>query len=154
MTEITGRATGIPPGPAATPRPNRPTQPVATVHESYAFACLGCGHGWEQSYDIEHHIDGAGREFVMYIVNGERVPSPIARPTCMNCGGHTVRIMQAGRVSSVLDILHRHQEAPKVPKPGTESGEATSGGEATSEESGHHWHLSDLLHPFQHRKAG
>ncbi|MFP3991922.1 hypothetical protein U9R90_31505 [Streptomyces sp. E11-3] len=137
MSEITSRATGSTPGPAAT---SRPTQAIATVHESYAFACLGCGHGWEESYDIEHHIDGAGNEFVMYMVNGERVPSPIAKPTCMNCGGHVVRIMQAGRVSSVLDILNRQHATPQVPKP--------------QEESGHQWHLSDLLHPFQHRKDG
>ncbi|MHC0432573.1 hypothetical protein ACX6XY_20690 [Streptomyces sp. O3] len=129
MSEITGRSTtGTTPGPAApgpaapgpaapgpaAPGPAaapRPTQAIATVQESYGFACLDCGYSWAQSYDIEHYIDGFGNEFVMYMVNGERVPSPIARPTCVNCGGHKVRIMQPGRVSSVLDILNQRQEA-------------------------------------------
>ncbi len=44
MSEITGQ-TG--PRTAATP----------VVHESYSFACMRCGHGWEQSYEIEHHTD-------------------------------------------------------------------------------------------------
>ncbi|MFJ3586355.1 hypothetical protein ACIPPS_29580 [Streptomyces sp. NPDC090127] len=84
MSEITG--TGIP-----------------VAHEAYAFACMRCGYGWEQAYDIEHHIDAAGNEFIVYKAGGERVPSPLSSPTCMNCGGHVVRIMRAGQVSSVLD---------------------------------------------------
>jgi len=27
------------------------------VNESYSFACMRCGHGWEQAYEIEHHVD-------------------------------------------------------------------------------------------------
>ncbi|WP_329119611.1 hypothetical protein [Streptomyces sp. NBC_01353] len=84
MSEITG--TGIP-----------------VAHEAYAFACMRCGYGWEQAYDIEHHVDAAGQEFIVYKAGGERVPSPLSSPTCMNCGGHVVRIMRAGQVSSVLD---------------------------------------------------
>ncbi|MGW6566513.1 hypothetical protein [Streptomyces sp. NPDC054975] len=93
MSEITG--TGIP-----------------VAHEAYAFACMRCGYGWEQAYDIEHHMDAAGNEFIVYKAGGERVPSPLSSPTCMNCGGHVVRIMRAGQVSSVLDsweqIHHPH----------------------------------------------
>ncbi|MCT9079925.1 hypothetical protein [Streptomyces fulvoviolaceus] len=115
----------------------------AVVHESYSFACMRCGHGWEQSYEIEHHRDADGHEFVMYVANGQVVPSPLSRPACLNCDGHVVRIMRAGQVSSVLDAAQRQHrrtpsaEAPEVPE---QAGER------------HHWHLSDLLHPF-HRKA-
>ncbi|MEU3920634.1 hypothetical protein AB0E79_21680, partial [Streptomyces sp. NPDC029004] len=75
------------------------------VHEAYAFACMRCGHGWEQEYEIEHHIDGAGQEYVVYKANGLRVPSPLSSPTCMNCGGHVVRIMRAGQVSSMHNLI-------------------------------------------------
>lgn len=75
-----------------------------TVSEAYAFACLSCGHGWEQSYDIEHHVDAKGQAFVTYIAAGERVPSPLTRPTCLNCGGHKVRIMRSGQVSDVMSL--------------------------------------------------
>ncbi|MEU6773302.1 hypothetical protein [Streptomyces sp. NPDC046759] len=120
---------------------------TAVVHESYAFACMRCGHGWEQSYEIEHHTDADGQEFVLYVADGRVVPSPLSRPSCQNCDGHVVRIMRAGQVSSVRGATERHHavppagpvEAPQVPAP--EPGEP------------HHWHLSDLLHPFQ-RKAG
>src|SRR5687767_5129703 len=80
MSEIAQQTTGL--RSAAT----------AVVHESYSFACMRCGHGWEQSYEIEHHIDGDGREFVMYVANGQVVPSPLSRPTCENCDNHVVRI--------------------------------------------------------------
>jgi hypothetical protein len=121
---------------------------TAVVNESYSFACMRCGHGWEQSYEIEHHIDGDGHEFVMYVADGQVVPSPLSRPTCQNCDSHVVRIMRPGQVSSVRDAEHRQRkvpaavpvEAPTVPAQSAEPKEP------------HHWHLSDLLHPFQ-RKA-
>lgn len=120
---------------------------TAVVHESYSFACMRCGHGWEQSYEIEHHTDVQGREFVLYVADGEVVPSPLSRPCCHNCDGHVVRIMRAGQVSSVRGAAGRRQhpvppagpaEAPRVPAPAGEP---------------HHWHLSDLLHPFQRRAS-
>lgn len=80
---------------------------TAKVHEAYAFCCMRCGHGWEQSYEIEHHVDGAGQEFIVYKADGVRVPSPLSSPTCTNCGGHVVRIMRSGQVSSVLDLMAR-----------------------------------------------
>ncbi|MFB8776824.1 hypothetical protein [Streptomyces broussonetiae] len=101
---------------------------IAVVHESYSFACMRCGHGWEQSYAIEHHTDAGGREFVRYVAEGRVVPSPLSRPACANCDGHLVRIMRPGRVSSARD-------ASRARRPG------------------HHWQLSHLLHPFQ-RRAG
>src|SRR5688500_18900696 len=64
---------------------------AATTHEAYAFACMRCGYGWEQAYEIEHHVDGSGNEFVVYTADGVRVPSPLSTPTCTNCGGHVVR---------------------------------------------------------------
>ncbi|MEN8655745.1 hypothetical protein ABCR94_35530 [Streptomyces sp. 21So2-11] len=114
-----------------------------TVHEAYAFACMRCGHGWEQAYEIKHHTDGSGRESVVYTADGLRVPSPLSRPLCVNCGGHVVRIMRSGQVSSV--------QAAQWAQPAT----APAGPlvvPAGEEPEPHHWHLSDLLHPFQHRK--
>ncbi|MFE5024605.1 hypothetical protein ACFRAO_15030 [Streptomyces sp. NPDC056656] len=143
MSEIAG-AVPTPTGAAAPQIPNR-SAATAIAHESYAFACMRCGHGWEQSYEIEHHIDGDGGEFVMYVVGGERVPSPLTRPTCLNCGGHVVRIMRAGRVSSVLGVMNREETEPERRREtGAEAGEHPA--------KDHHWHLSDLLHPFQNRK--
>ncbi|MEU9922326.1 hypothetical protein AB0H51_13720 [Streptomyces griseoluteus] len=110
---------------------------IAAVHESYAFACMRCGHGWEQSYAIEHHTDTEGHECVRYVVEGAVVPSPLSRPVCENCDGHVVRIMRAGQVSSVRRPVPEPEPEP-VPGPGPEA---------------HHWHLSDLLHPFQRRAS-
>ncbi|WP_030941915.1 hypothetical protein [Streptomyces sp. NRRL S-646] len=123
---------------------------TAVVHESYSFACMRCGHGWEQSYEIEHHNDAEGHEFVMYVAEGQVVPSPLSKPTCQNCDSHVVRIMRPGQVSSVRDAVHKQQRRT----PQTEAQEAAAEG-AEGAEAGdrdHHWHLSDLLHPF-HRKA-
>ncbi|MEV6950841.1 hypothetical protein [Streptomyces sp. NPDC051183] len=81
---------------------------------------MRCGYGWEQAYEIEHHVDGKGQPFIMYTVKGERVPSPLSNPTCLNCGGHVVRIMRAGQVSSVLgmiDHLYHHRIAPGIAGP-------------------------------------
>ncbi|KIF69516.1 hypothetical protein HY68_14515 [Streptomyces sp. AcH 505] len=143
------------------------------AHEAYAFACMRCGHGWESAYDIEHHVDGDGHNFVVYKCEGLRVPSPLSSPTCGNCGGHVVRIMRSGQVSSVRALAGQFHtaETPAAAAaiPGTASGAAsgttgvTSGspadaaipgdGGAAVKKSGqhHHWHLSDLLHPFHHQ---
>ncbi|MFI2642886.1 hypothetical protein [Streptomyces sp. NPDC018610] len=125
---------------------------TAVVNESYSFACMRCGHGWEQSYEIEHHTDADGQDFVLYVADGRIVPSPLSRPSCKNCDGHVVRIMRAGRVSSAQNHLHErrhHRAAGPVVDPASES---ASGEEAAArKQEDHHWHLSDLLHPF-HRK--
>jgi hypothetical protein len=120
--------------------------PTAVVHESYAFACMRCGHGWEQSYEIEHHKDGDGQEFVLYVADGRVVPSPLSRPRCHNCDGHVVRIMRAGQVSSVRGAADPHHIVPQA-------GPVETPQVPARPEEPHHWHLSDLLHPF-HRKAG
>ncbi|MFH9726826.1 hypothetical protein ACH4M4_28245 [Streptomyces sp. NPDC017254] len=127
---------------------------ISVAHEAYAFACMRCGYGWEQAYDIEHHVDAAGHNFVVYKADGERVPSPLSSPTCMNCGGHVVRIMRAGQVSSVLDLIaatEKHRRGSKETKP---IGMAGPIGQDLTEGTDeppvpHHWHLSDLLHPFR-----
>ena len=147
MSEITGQ-TG--PRTAATP----------VVHESYSFACMRCGHGWEQSYEIEHHTDAEGHAFVLYVADGRVVPSPLSRPACQNCDGHVVRIMRAGQVSSVLSAAR--QQRPPRPAPQSAPRSASADGPSDGPSDGpevpgragehHHWHLSDLLHPF-HRKA-
>ncbi|MEV0123412.1 hypothetical protein AB0I16_18115 [Streptomyces sp. NPDC050703] len=142
-----------------------PTTALDVGHESYAFACMGCGHGWEQSYEIEHHVDGKGQQFVRYMADGRHVPSPLSRPTCLNCGGHVVRIMRAGQVSSVLDCMRRQRErggggaagpaavAEPAAAPAAEGAGGSEGRERQRRPQGHHWHLSDLLHPFAHRKG-
>jgi hypothetical protein len=117
---------------------------TAVVHESYSFACMRCGHGWEQSYEIEHHVDAHDHEFVLYVVNGQVVPSPLSRPTCTNCDNHVVRIMRPGRVASARDAAYRQHRTPPAGPVEAPAGEQQG--------EGHHWHLSDLLHPFQ-RKA-
>jgi len=122
----------------------------AVVHESYSFACMRCGHGWEQSYEIEHHNDAEGHEFVMYVAEGQVVPSPLSKPTCHNCDSHVVRIMRPGQVSSVREAVHKQQRRTPQTEAQEPAAEGAEGAEAG--ERDHHWHLSDLLHPF-HRKA-
>ncbi|WP_406382019.1 hypothetical protein [Streptomyces sp. NBC_01618] len=124
-----------------------------TVHEAYAFACMKCGYGWEQAYEIEHHVDGSNNDYVIYKADGERVPSPLSRPNCANCGGHVLRFMRAGRVSTVQNLLHTSR-TPRPPVEGVDApaGEAMTAAPTTAPAGAqHHWHLSGLLHPF-HRK--
>jgi hypothetical protein len=113
---------------------------------------MRCGYGWEQAYEIEHHIDGSNNDFVIYKADGERVPSPLSRPTCTNCGGHVVRIMRAGRVSTVQQQLHHGLEPtrPAIEDTGAREGQVVAAAVAPAGAE-HRWHLSDLLHPF-HRK--
>jgi hypothetical protein len=136
---------------------------ATTVHEAYAFACMRCGFGWEQAYEIEHRVDGAGNAYVVYKADGERVPSPLSTPTCANCGGHVVRIMRAGRVSTVQHLL-QNQYAARPEEAGEDmtgedmTGGETAGGEMAVAAAGpppgtgpRHWQPSDLLHPFHRR---
>ncbi|PGH49964.1 hypothetical protein CRI70_14710 [Streptomyces sp. Ru87] len=148
------------------------------MHEAYSFACMRCGHGWEESYDIAHHRDGSGRPYVVYYAHGRRVPSPLTRPSCTLCGGSVVRIMRSGRVESARGGSLFEQAVPMagplfVPEPpghgpvppsplsGAMSeqserrpprtrgaGAAPPGGEAAGE-SGRHRNFADLLHVFQ-----
>src|ERR1700748_3033084 len=74
---------------------------TAAAHEAYSFACLRCGHGWEQAFDIEHHVDSSGETHVVYKAEGRRVPSPLSEPSCPTCDGNVVRIRRAGRVDEV-----------------------------------------------------
>lgn len=113
---------------------------ATTVHEAYAFACMKCGYGWEQSYEIEHHVDVHGHAFVVYTADGERVPSPLSTPTCTNCGGHVVRIMRAGRVAGVQELL-RKQQAPRAAEAAAKDRTVS-----TAAAPARHWRLSDLFH--------
>ncbi|MGI5426383.1 hypothetical protein [Streptomyces sp. CA-179760] len=130
---------------------------TAVVNESYSFACMRCGHGWEQSYEIEHHTDATGHEFVLYVADGKVVPSPLSKPTCQNCDGHVVRIMRPGRVESARNAARRPHRVPPPAGPveapeASEADAEVGGADGRVEPEHHHWHLSDLLHPFQ-RKA-
>ncbi|MFG3101623.1 hypothetical protein ACGFZL_14035 [Streptomyces sp. NPDC048182] len=112
---------------------------TATVHESYSFACMGCGHGWEQSYEIEHYTGADGHRYVRYLADGLVVPSPLSRPTCANCDNHVVRIMRPGRVDSA-----RAHPAVPTPTPGTGPDPAVPRQRR---------HLTDLLHALHlHRE--
>ncbi|MFF2040007.1 hypothetical protein ACFVVX_06255 [Kitasatospora sp. NPDC058170] len=91
--------------------------PVETVREAYSFACLSCGYGWEQAYDIEHHAARDGHVVIEYHANGVRVPSPLLKPTCPGCGGHTVRIMREGRVAIADQSWHHAPGFPAHAEP-------------------------------------
>jgi hypothetical protein len=147
-------------------------RPEPAAHEAYAFACMSCGHGWEQAYEIAHQVDPTGEMHVVYYADGHRVPSPLTRPTCLNCGGNVVRIMRAGQVSKVSHAMESmyqqrpnggysltHTERPAgAPAQGEAESEAATGSSAPGPGDGavrhhwRHWHLSDLLHPFQHHR--
>jgi hypothetical protein len=102
------------------------------VSEAYAFVCMHCGYGWEQSYEIEHHLDARGRPYVTYVADGRRVPSPLSRPTCLNCEGHLVRIMRAGRVSGVVPVWDSGPDERRVQR--------------EVHHRAHHWSPLHLLH--------
>ncbi|MFE7130319.1 hypothetical protein ACFVIM_05635 [Streptomyces sp. NPDC057638] len=146
------------------------TTGTAPAHEAYAFACMRCGYGWEQSYDIEHHIDPSGHEYVVYRTGGGvRVPSPLSSPTCGNCGNHVVRIMRSGQVSAALGLVSRTATTPEqlieelpVPPAGPIGAAGIPDAQPRpprrehvrrerQRREHHHWHLSDLLHPFHRR---
>jgi hypothetical protein len=85
------------------------------VTEAYAFACLNCGYGWEQKYEIAHRTDASGSTVVTYLVDGVKVPSPLTRPTCQNCEGHLLRIMRPGQVADV--VSRRFEDHPAGDEP-------------------------------------
>ncbi|REK88539.1 hypothetical protein DY245_20860 [Streptomyces inhibens] len=153
MSEI-AKTTGVSTTSGVHPIP----QPEAAAHEAYSFACMKCGYGWEQAYEIVHQVDGKGELHVVYYADGERVPSPLTCPTCLNCGTNVVRIMRSGQVSMVSDAIanmhQRHNGNQKKKQPASEGAADCGGSTAEGADGGrHHWHLSDLLHPFQsHRK--
>ncbi|GAA3372399.1 hypothetical protein GCM10020367_27170 [Streptomyces sannanensis] len=143
MSEIPGTPSGA--------RPVR-VAPPETVQESYAFACVTCGHAWEQTYDIEHHIDGRGQPFFVYRVQGQQVPSPLNRLSCLNCGGHKIRIMRAGQVSSLVESLRRQHLAPPTgaaagPVPASVPEAKTEGGDRPERRR----RLGDVLRGRKHR---
>ncbi|MCA6096687.1 hypothetical protein LE181_31585 [Streptomyces sp. SCA3-4] len=172
MSETAGASSGARPATQTRVMTQAPSPGKGEVaHESYAFACMRCGQGWEQSYEIRHYTDAEGRPFVVYYADGERVPSPLSRPTCVNCGEHVVRIMRSGQVSVIADALHLSGRTvvpatmqaaagplqiggsyhePREAK--TRHGRHEAGRETDKPEPRTHgWHLSDLLKPF-HRK--
>src|SRR4051794_37434144 len=134
MSDIAGASNGVHP----ITRPTEGPEAGEVAHEAYAFACMKCGHGWERAYDIEHHVDGEGRSFVVVrggpggerasatgppgaggggslVVSspaGARAPPPRTSPDCVNWGAHLVRIMRSGQVSSVLESARRTAPRP------------------------------------------
>ncbi|WP_255950254.1 hypothetical protein [Streptomyces odontomachi] len=138
----------------APPVTGRASTGTRVGHESYSFACLRCGHGWEQSYEIEHRVDARGAEVVVYRAEGREVPSPLSRPTCGHCEGHVVRIMRPGRVSTVLESMQARRPGGSTRAPrdtGAAGGGATDegaqqGGAGRPGRAGRDlWHASHLL---------
>ncbi|GAA2423580.1 hypothetical protein [Streptomyces macrosporus] len=130
---------------------------IHTAHEAYAFVCLRCGHGWERSYDIEHHVDGRGRETVAYVLDGAYVPSPLTRPGCAHCGSRVVRILRAGRVSSARGPSRRPSAPSKKPEP--RAGDAREKTPVRAESpGGGRWkrrlHIPALLRLVHRKRAG
>ncbi|MGP3922353.1 hypothetical protein [Streptomyces sp. 8N616] len=161
MSEIADTSRGVPQMP-------RGAAAEPPAHEAYSFACMRCGHGWEQEYEIRHHVDPQGRAFVTYHANGRRVPSPLTRPTCRNCDGHVVRIMRSGQIPSaaaglaqqgIAGPLLASEESPGRPTAGSagaagapmEPPVTTRAEEPSGEGTTHRRHLSDLFNVF-HRK--
>ncbi|MFJ7261945.1 hypothetical protein ACIQV2_17505 [Streptomyces globosus] len=126
MSEIADTPAAAPvPAPTPVPVPSPAASRAAAAgipvaREAYSFACMRCGYGWEQAYEIEHHTDGQGRPFIVYRAGGERVPSPLSNPTCHNCDSHVVRIMREGQVSTVrgtMDSIYHHPVSPGIAGP-------------------------------------
>ncbi|MEU6079024.1 hypothetical protein [Streptomyces sp. NPDC047108] len=163
MSEIADTSNGV--FPTA-----RSTSAEPPTREAYSFACMRCGHGWEQDYEIHHHVDAQGRVQVTYHANGRRVPSPLTRPTCQNCDGHVVRIMRSGQIPLAAAGLaeqgiagpllgsaaaaRAQMEPPGTTRTGEPAGRegAVASGGGGEPETVHRRHLSDLFHRF-HRKA-
>jgi hypothetical protein len=110
-TSPIGTATGTA---AARTTTTRTTPAPETVHEAYAFACLNCGYGWEQAYEIEHRTDAEGHQVIRYRANGVPVPSPLSSPGCPGCGGSHVRILRAGRVAEAHAFWHAPRPAARA----------------------------------------
>ncbi|OIK28417.1 hypothetical protein [Streptomyces malaysiense] len=70
------------------------------VRRAYSFACLDCGHGWENTYDIDLTVEDDAQILAVYHLDGRLVPSPLQSPRCPACEGRKIRIMRPGRVAS------------------------------------------------------
>ncbi|MEU3949874.1 hypothetical protein [Streptomyces sp. NPDC029526] len=118
---------------------------TAVVDESYSFACMRCGFGWEETYEIEHHTRADGADLLVYVANGAVVPSPLSRPTCGNCGGHLVRILRPGRVASARVASARGTGPVGHRTPADGPAEVPKPGQRSREHLQHSWHLAGLL---------
>lgn len=149
MSDTTGSSAGRDPAPTR----------ADVVHEAYSFACMRCGHLWEQSFEIEHQVNPEGRTVCVYRAEGRRVPSPLTQPACTRCGAHLVRIMRPGRVDNpLLRPYPARPERPSGATPRRTTGPARDQGpdlhddqparskRSSSRGHGHHWHLPAFLH--------
>ena len=92
---------------------------------------------------------------LVYYADGVRVPSPLTRPTCVNCGTDIVRIMRSGQVSMVsaaMASMHQRGNGGEKKKASPAADPDAPGADGDKDSGRHHWHLSDLLHPFQHHR--
>jgi hypothetical protein len=72
-----------------------------TTRQTYAFACLRCGHAWERDYTLTRETDPHGRPFLTYRTGGRTVPSPITSPTCVICDSPRVHVVRPDLVAAV-----------------------------------------------------
>ncbi|CAL9512351.1 hypothetical protein [Streptomyces sp. enrichment culture] len=118
---------------------------TAVVNESYSFACMRCGFGWEETYEIEHHTRADGTDLLVYVANGAVVPSPLSRPTCGNCGGHLARILPPGRVASARVASARGTDPGHPRTPADSPAGVPDTDRRRREHPRHPWHLAGLL---------
>jgi hypothetical protein len=85
---------------------------------------MRCGHGWQQEYEIRHRVDAEGRAAVTYYVDGRRVPSPLSRPACVNCGARVLRIMRSDQIPEAAARLEGQGIAGPLMGLSVEHGEA------------------------------
>ncbi|MEU0933469.1 MULTISPECIES: hypothetical protein [unclassified Embleya] len=118
------------------------------VHESYAFVCLSCGRGWERDYEIHHATDLHGSRLCRYYSEGALVPSPFTKPACEHCEGTRLRILPAGRVTSVTRGSGVGPTKAVKPVKPVKVAKADKAAEVPAPRGASRWHLPSL-----HRSA-
>jgi len=73
------------------------------VAETFAFACAGCGHGWEATFRLMFFTDPmdlSGLTTQEYVDEaGRAVRSPLTDAVCPKCGGRKVSVREGRKHS-------------------------------------------------------
>jgi hypothetical protein len=76
------------------------TEEPRSVPETFAFACGGCGHTWEATFQLMFFtdpLDASGLTTQEYVDEaGKAIRSPLADAVCPRCGGRKVHVLEAG----------------------------------------------------------
>lgn len=70
------------------------------VRRACSFACLDCGHGWQDTYDIDVTVNEHARITAACRLDGTFAPPPLQSPRCPSCKSHKIRIMRPARGAS------------------------------------------------------